>query len=36
MIVRKGMEISGAQIPMEEVVISTRGKILDRKTVAAA
>jgi len=36
MIVKKGMEISGAQIPMEEVVISTRGKILDRKTVVAA
>lgn len=36
MIVRKGMQISGVQIPMEEVVISTRGKILDRKTVVAA
>ena len=35
MIVKKGMELSGAKIPMEEVVISTRGKILERKTVLA-
>ena len=28
MMVKKGMEIAGTQIPMEEVVISTRGKIL--------
>ncbi len=36
MIVKKGMEISGVQIPMEEVVISTRGKLLDHKMVVAA
>jgi Fe-S-cluster-containing hydrogenase component 2 len=30
MIVKKGLEISGKKIPMEEVVISTRGKILQR------
>jgi hypothetical protein len=30
------MELSGVQIPMEEVVISTRGQILQRKQVAAA
>jgi hypothetical protein len=30
MIVKKGLEISGQKIPMEEVVISTRGKILER------
>jgi hypothetical protein len=36
MIVKKGMELSGVQIPMEEVVISTRGQILQRKQVAAA
>lgn len=30
MIVKKGLEISGKKIPMEEVVISTRGKILER------
>jgi hypothetical protein len=36
MIVKKGMELSGVQIPMEEVVISTRGKILQRTQVKAA
>jgi ferredoxin len=35
-IVRKGMEASGAGIPMEEVVISVRGKILERRPVQAA
>jgi Fe-S-cluster-containing hydrogenase component 2 len=36
MIVKKGMELSGVEIPMEEVVISTRGKILQRNQVMAA
>ena len=36
MIVKKGMEMAGTKIPMEEVVISTRGKILERRQVAAA
>ena len=36
MIVKKGMELSGAPIPMEEVVISTRGKVLERRQVQAA
>jgi len=36
MIVKKGMELSGTNIPMEEVVISTRGKILQRTRVRAA
>ena len=36
MIVKKGMEMSGVDIPMEEVVISTRGKILQRTQVKAA
>lgn len=36
MIVKKGMERSGVDIPMEEVVISTRGKILQRTQVKAA
>ena len=36
MIVKKGMEMSGVDIPMEEVVISTRGKILQRTQVMAA
>jgi Fe-S-cluster-containing hydrogenase component 2 len=36
MIVKKGMELSGVQIPMEEVVISTRGKILQRHQVQVA
>ena len=36
MIVKKGMELSGVQIPMEEVVISTRGKVLERRLVQAA
>jgi Fe-S-cluster-containing hydrogenase component 2 len=35
-IVKKGMALSGVQIPMEEVVISTRGKILQRRQVQAA
>ena len=33
MIVNKGMELSGVTIPMEEVVISTRGKILERRSI---
>ena len=36
MIVQKGMELSGVTIPMEEVVISTRGKILERRQIQAA
>lgn len=36
MIVKKGMEMAGVKIPMEEVVISTRGQILQRKQVATA
>jgi len=36
MIVKKGMQMAGVTIPMEEVVISTRGKILERRQVAAA
>jgi TATA-box binding protein (TBP) (component of TFIID and TFIIIB) len=36
MIVKKGMELSGVGIPMEEVVISTRGKVLERRQVQAA
>jgi ferredoxin len=36
MIVKKGMALSGADIPMEEVVISTRGKVLERRKVKAA
>lgn len=36
MIVNKGMELSGVKIPMEEVVISTRGKIIQRRQVQAA
>jgi len=35
-IVQKGMERSGVKIPMEEVVISVRGKILERRQVHAA
>ena len=36
MIVKKGMQLSGVTIPMEEVVISTRGKVLERRPVQAA
>ena len=36
MIVKRGMELSGVKIPMEEVVISTRGKVLERRQVEAA
>ena len=36
MIIKKGMELSGVAIPMEEVVISTRGKVLERRQIQAA
>jgi NAD-dependent dihydropyrimidine dehydrogenase PreA subunit len=36
MIVKKGLEISGKNIPMQEVTISTRGEILDRTHVSEA
>jgi NAD-dependent dihydropyrimidine dehydrogenase PreA subunit len=36
MIVKKGMQMAGVDIPMEEVVISIRGKILQRTQVKAA
>ena len=29
-IVKKGLEMSGKKIPLEEVVVSTRGKILNK------
>ena len=35
-IVKKGMERSGVTVPLEEVVISVRGKILERRQVQAA
>ena len=35
-IVQKGLKLAGATIPMEEVVISVRGKILKRRQVQAA
>lgn len=31
MIIQKGMQLSGVNIPVEEVVISTRGKIIERR-----
>jgi len=31
MIVKKGLEIAGKKIPMEQVIISTRGEILERR-----
>ena len=34
MIVKRGMELSGVKVPMEEVVISTRGQILASQKVA--
>ena len=36
MIVKKGMQLSGVTIPMEEIVISTRGKVLERRPVEVA
>jgi ferredoxin len=36
MIVKKGMELSASPIPMEEVVISTRGKVIERRQIQAA
>ncbi len=35
-IVQKGLKLAGATIPMEEVVISVRGKILERRQVQVA
>ena len=35
-IVQKGLKLAGTTIPMEEVVISVRGKILERRQVQAA
>lgn len=34
-IVRKGMEMAGKEVPMEEIVIGIRGNILQRKRTAA-
>jgi len=34
MIVRKGLEKAAKQIPMEEVVIGTKGQILERRKIA--
>jgi ferredoxin len=34
-IVKKGLELSGKKIPLEQVVISTRGEVLSRKGLAA-
>jgi Fe-S-cluster-containing hydrogenase component 2 len=36
MIVKKGMALSGVTIPIEDVVISTRGKVLERRQVQSA
>ena len=35
-IVQKGMQRSGVKLPLEEVVISVRGKILERRQIATA
>ncbi|MBW1781748.1 MAG: 4Fe-4S binding protein [Deltaproteobacteria bacterium] len=35
MIVKRALEASGKMIPMEQVVISTRGEVIDRKQLAA-
>ncbi|MFO7707236.1 MAG: 4Fe-4S binding protein [Desulfobacterales bacterium] len=35
-IVRKGMEVSGAKIPMEEIVISVRGKMIEKRPVQSS
>ena len=34
-IVKRGMELAGRQIPLEEIVISRRGEILKRHKLAA-
>ena len=36
MIVKKAMQMAGVNIPMQEVIISTRGEILQRTQVKAA
>ena len=33
MIVKKGLEMSGQTIPMTNIVISTRGKIMEQNNV---
>lgn len=35
MIVRKGLELSGKKIPLEQIVISTRGEILKKQKIIA-
>jgi hypothetical protein len=35
-IVQKGMQRSGVRIPLEEVVVSVRGQILQRRQVGPA
>jgi hypothetical protein len=35
MIVKKGMDLAGKKIPMEQVVISTRGEVLKKEELAA-
>ena len=34
-ILKRALEASGKKIPMEQVVISTRGALLDRRQIAA-
>ena len=34
-IVRKGMELAGKKIPMEQIIISTRGEVLRKQKLAA-
>ena len=35
MIVKRALEASGKEIPMEQVVISTRGEVVEKKPLAA-
>jgi hypothetical protein len=35
MIVKKGMTLAGKKVPMEQVIISTRGEVLKREELAA-
>ncbi|RLB06787.1 MAG: 4Fe-4S ferredoxin, partial [Deltaproteobacteria bacterium] len=34
-IIKKGMELAGKRVPMEQIVISTRGEILERERLVA-
>jgi hypothetical protein len=35
MIVKKGMTLAGKEVPMEQVILSTKGEVLKKEKLAA-